>query len=193
MSYKTYTTEAIVCGSVHHNTSDKNYLLFTKDAGMVWASARSVREERSKQRCALQDFSHIRVSLIKGKSGWRVGSVESYGNAFMDAESRMQRGRVNFTVAQLRRYVHGEIPLPKVYDDAFELMQSMETAAEQNIQVQQIFSVRLLAELGYIAPAVAWVDIVTAPSIADALEVYSNDKVSAVTSAIQMGMQASHL
>lgn len=193
MSYKTYTTEAIVCGSVHHNTSDKNYLLFTKDAGMVWASARSVREERSKQRCALQDFSHIRVSLIKGKSGWRVGSVESYGNAFMDAESRMQRGRVNFTVAQLRRYVHGEIPLPKVYDDAFELMQSMETAAEQNIQVQQIFSVRLLAELGYIAPAVAWVDIVTAPSIADALEVYSNDKVSAVTSEIQMGMQASHL
>ncbi|MEX2341217.1 MAG: recombination protein O N-terminal domain-containing protein, partial [Candidatus Paceibacterota bacterium] len=82
MSYKTYTTEAIVCGSRVNNTSDKSFLLFTKDAGMLWAAAKSVREERSRQRFALQDFSLIRASLIKGKSGWRIGSVESDRNYF---------------------------------------------------------------------------------------------------------------
>ena len=38
---------------------------------MVLAAARSVREEKSRQRYALQEFALVRVSLIKGKSGWR--------------------------------------------------------------------------------------------------------------------------
>jgi len=92
MSYATYTTEALVCGSRNNNTSDRAYLLFTEEVGMIWASARSVREERSKQRYALQDFSLIRVSLVKGKSGWRIGSVEATCNPFMEARSRSGQG-----------------------------------------------------------------------------------------------------
>ena len=72
MSYQTYITDAVVVGSYASNTADKSYLLFTKRAGMLYATARSVREERSKQRYALQDFSHITVTLVKGKGGWCI-------------------------------------------------------------------------------------------------------------------------
>ena len=160
---------------------------------MVWATAKSVREERSKQRCALQDFSHIRASLIKGKSGWRIASVESYGNYFLQAHSRIQRGMVTFVTAQLRRYVHGESLLPKIYEDAFEVLSDKNDVTEKNDSLQEVFSVRLLAELGYIAPSPVWAHVVEAKSIKDALEVYSKDMSPAIESAIQEGVQASHL
>lgn len=193
MSYKTYTTEALVCGSNCHNTSDKNYLLFCKDEGMLFATARSIREERSKQRYALQDFSHIRVSLIKGKSGWRIGSAEALGNAFMQVENRKQRGLINFVFAQLRRYVHGEIALLHVYEDAHEIITNSAFFEEKSARVQQLFLVRLLSELGYIAPEESWGILVEVSSIQSALEVYGEDMNQSVAKAIETGTHASHL
>lgn len=193
MSYKTYTTEAFVCGSNNSNTSDKSYLLFTKDSGMLWASARSVREERSKQRYALQDFSRIRVSLVKGKSGWRIGSAEALGNAFMQVESRRQRGLINFVVAQLRRYVHGEVSITEVYDDVFEILTQSTRFEAESILVQQLFLVRLLSELGYIAPETTWEAIVTAPSVAESVTCYDKTMEKAIAKAVHEGTQASHL
>jgi len=193
MSHKIYTTEALICGGVDSNTSDKNYLLFTKDSGMLWATARSVREERSKQRCALQDFSRIRVSLVKGKSGWRIGSAEALGNAFMQVDSRKQRGLINFVVAQLRRYVHGEIPLTRIYDDAFEIVTESKLFEEQSVLVQKLFLVRLLSELGYIAPTPLWSSVVDAPSIAAALAQSTISMQRYIEKAIEEGTQASHL
>ena len=193
MSYKTYITEALVCGSICNNTSDKNYLLFSKEAGMLWCSARSIREERSKQRCAMQEFSHIRVSLIKGKSGWRVGSTEALGNAFLQVEHRTQRALINFVVTQLRRYVHGEIPLAQVYEDVCEILTNSELFLEKSASVQKVFLVRLLSELGYVAPEPVWSPIVTAPTIQTALLFYTPDMVTQVEKAITEGTQASHL
>ena len=112
---------------------------------MVFATARSVREERSKQRYALQDFSCIRVSLVKGKSGWRIGSVEALGNPFLRAESRALRGSISYVVTQLRRYVHGEIPLPRAYADAYYLLYEKELQGADDPILQELFLVRLLA------------------------------------------------
>lgn len=193
MSYKTYITEALVCGSVNNNTSDKSYLLFSKEAGMLWATAKSVREERSKQRCALQDFSHIRVSLIKGKSGWRIGSVEALGNPFLQADTRTKRGTVNFVVTQLRRYVQGEIQLPKVYDDTFALLAYEEIQHEQNMLIRELFLARLLSDLGYVAPTSSWAPVIEASTIEGALLSYQSDMATSITKAIKEGTEASHL
>ena len=193
VSYKTYTTEVLVCGSAAHNTSDKNYLLFSKEAGMLWASARSVREEKSKQRYALQDFSEVRVSLIKGKSGWRVGSAEAFGNAFLRVQERSERGLINFVFVQVRRYVHGEIPLPKIYNDVHEIITNSSMFREHSLLVQQLFLVRLLSELGYVAPTSAWQAVVSASSIAEACATYTDTMAEAIAIAVHEGTQASHL
>lgn len=193
MSYKTYTTEAIVCGSSHTHTSDRSYLLFTKEAGMVWATARSVREERSKQRYALQDFSRIRVSLVKGKSGWRIGSVEAQGNPFMEAESREKRTLVNYIVRQLRRYVHGEVELPRVFDDADLLLTKDSLAQFEGERLQQLFSLRLLAHLGYVAVEPSWKNLTEAETISDALLLLKDDMVASIQKAVEKGAKASHL
>ena len=182
-----------MCGSHDSNTSDKSYLLFTEETGMLFATARSVREEKSKQRYALQDFSRIRVSLVKGKSGWRIGSVEALGNPFLLATTRLQRALINFVFMQLRRYVHGEIVLASVYLDATEVLQKANTFEHLWSKVGQVFLLRLLSELGYIAPESPWDALVEAPSIETAMGLYTESMAGRIEAVIEKGRHASHL
>ncbi|MDA8596972.1 recombination protein O N-terminal domain-containing protein [Candidatus Pacebacteria bacterium] len=163
MSYATYTTEAIVCGSKDSYTSDRSYLFFTKDAGMLWATARSVREERSKQRFALQDFSIIRVSLVKGKGGWRIGSVEAVSNPFMEASERSSRAGISAVLKLLRRFLHGEVAHPDLYRDAVLALSCLVAADPTDVvDIQNQFTLRLLHQLGYIAPKASFTHILEA-------------------------------
>lgn len=153
MAYATYTTDAIVCGGKDSYTSDRSFLLFTREAGMLWASARSVREEKSKQRYALQDFSIIRVSLVRGKGGWRIGSVEAISNPFLEASNQPARAGVSVVLKLLRRFLHGEVPHPSIYDDAVVALSCISVAtADDIVDLEEQFTLRTLHTLGYIAP-----------------------------------------
>tara|TARA_B100000745_G_scaffold97289_1_gene61807 strand:- start:3541 stop:4104 length:564 start_codon:yes stop_codon:yes gene_type:complete len=151
MSYKTYTTDALVCGSFVSSASDKSYLLLTREAGMIIASARSVREEKSKQRYALQEFSLIRVSLVQGKSGWRIGSVEACKNYYQSASDRATRVLVSEMVKLLRRFLQGEGVNEGVYEEAERALDAV-VEDEDNKHYADFFTLRLLAHLGYIPP-----------------------------------------
>jgi recombinational DNA repair protein (RecF pathway) len=147
MSYKTYITDALVCGARASNTSDKSFLLFTREAGMLYASAKSVREERSKQRYALQEFSHIRVTLVRGKSGWKITGTEPLGSVY-ERSTRVGRAYVRSIVRLLRTYVHGEEIARELYD---ECMAALIISDEELTEYSEVvISLRMLAMLGYI-------------------------------------------
>lgn len=158
MSYQTYTTEAIVCGTFNRNTADRSYLLFTREAGMLYAEARSVREERSRQRMALQDFSLVRVSLIKGRTNWKIGSIECKTNFFMSSTTKTARGSVVLVTKFLRRFYGGEQPFPTLFDYFANALQLLSTNIEDRDHLEKIIQARVLYELGY-------VDIKVLPSI----------------------------
>jgi recombinational DNA repair protein (RecF pathway) len=150
MSYVTYTTEAIVCGSFDQNTADRSFLLFTKDAGMLFAVAKSVREERSLQRPALQDFSRIRVSLVKGKTGWRVGSVEAVSNDYALATTREMRGSVVALYRLLRRFIRGEEPVGDLYGVVADSLDVLLGDLQNRRLAELKAEVEILALLGYV-------------------------------------------
>ena len=169
MTYATYHTEGLVCGSFANNTADKSFLLFTQQAGMLYAAARSVREERSKQRYALQDFSLITVSLIKGKTGWRIGSVDTIGNIFGNALSRPARGSVVRILKLLRRFVAGEEPHPQLYDELIYGLQYLATdGVSHRVLAEEIIETRILSILGYISHHPKLVPVLE-PTLAEAL------------------------
>jgi recombinational DNA repair protein (RecF pathway) len=164
VSYQTYTTEAIVCGSFINNTADKSFLLFTKTAGMVYASARSVREERSRQRYALQDFSLVTVSLIKGKTGWRIGSVVTSGNLFKAAESRGARGSVVRLFKLLRRFLQGEDAHATLFDEILIALSYVAQAdLPDRVVIEEIITARVLYELGYVSASETLSALLTDP------------------------------
>ena len=150
MAYETYTTEALVCGTKDRNTADRSYLLFTREAGMLYADARSVREERSRQRYALQDFSLLRVSLVKGKAGWKIGSIEPGRNFYHAATDKSARGSVVSVVRLLRRFLHGEGTDPELYALVISALEVLAGPLEQRAFVQMVVQVRILAALGYV-------------------------------------------
>ncbi len=151
MSYATYTTDALVCGAFDRNTADRTYLLYTREAGMLYAEAKSVREERSKQRYALQEFTHIRVSLVKGKRSWKIGSVLVVHNDYARASSREARGSVIRIYRTLHRFIQGEDASPTLFDFCTRALE----AAAGSVVARDFFEayvlVLIMHELGYVA------------------------------------------
>lgn len=148
MAYQTYITEAIVCGSSDSNTSNRSFLLFTRDAGMVYAHAQSVREERSKHRFALQECGHVRVTLVRGKTGWRVIGVEPLGNFYTYAQSREARAFVRNILLLVRRFLLGETPHEKIFDEIVFTCTHLDIFIPSKLE--SVLSLRILHSLGYI-------------------------------------------
>ncbi len=151
MAYATYITDALVCGVKDSNTSDRSYLLFTRDAGMLFANARSVRKEKSRQRFALQEFSLVRVTLIRGKAGWRIGSVEALHNFYSSASDKIVRGSVVRIFRQLRRFIHGEEIAKDLFDFSTKALQHVSGEIKERIFVDKVIQLRIFNLLGYVS------------------------------------------
>ena len=194
MAYRTYTTRAVVCGSRDSYTSDRSYLLFTEDAGMLWASARSVRMEKSKQRYGLQDFSCIRVSLIKGKTGWKIGSTEAVVNPFLRARSRSERALVTYLVRQLRRYVHGEESVRPLFADTWTVLSDLALVNVEDIDIlQSIYTLRLLYALGYVDSSKELMSLLEPIDSLQALSFYTTALSSQIAIVTKKAETVSHL
>jgi DNA repair protein RecO len=152
MSYKTYITDALVCGSRASRTADRSFLLFTREAGMLYATAKSVREERSKQRFALQEFSYVRVTLVHGKTGWRITGTEPHMNAYSIQTTRDARALVRNVIRVLRRLVQGEVPHEALFDEVHTVLTRAHEGQEGVFE--EVLTLRMLHALGYISPTV---------------------------------------
>jgi DNA repair protein RecO len=150
MAYATYTTNALVCGTFDRNTADRSYLLFTREAGMLYADARSAREERSRQRYSLQDFTLVRVSLVKGKGGWKVGSIQALRNFYHEATDQAARGSVVSVFRLLRRFFKGEEPAPELFDYIVQAVEKLAIKQPERALLQMLVQVHILTELGYV-------------------------------------------
>jgi recombinational DNA repair protein (RecF pathway) len=191
MSYKTYITDTLVCGSRARNTSDKTYLLFTREAGMLYATAKSVREERSKQRFSLQEFSYIRATLIHGKSGWRVTGVEPYVNVYAEKGTREGRTLVRNIIRVLRRLLQGETAHPDLFDDVLLVLTTQE---DVHIPArEEILMLRMLHALGYIAPTPTLEPLLTKKTVEECIPILESSTTAERQALIDKAFRESHL
>ena len=70
-----YHTEGIILESKNFGEAGRYYSIFTRELGMVYASAQGVRKMSSKLRFILQDLSYINIDLVQGKDFWRITSA----------------------------------------------------------------------------------------------------------------------
>jgi recombinational DNA repair protein (RecF pathway) len=192
MSYSTYTTEAIVCGTRDRNTTDRSFLLFTQSGGMLYAEARAVRRESSKQRSALQDFTRIRISLIRGKSGWRVGSVEALENYYNSAVDREARGSVVGLIKMVRRFARGEEAMTEVYEFVKTALFVLAQPLAERTFVDAFVQVHFLAHLGYVALGTLPVPLQQA-SVTEVATLASKDYEALMRMQLESAVSHSHL
>ncbi len=153
MSYHLYTTEGIVLQGLPLKEADKYYYIFTKELGLVVASAKSVRKLESKLRFGLEDYSLGEFSFIRGREFWKITGVREKENIFRGyRESPEKRSLVVRVLNVAQKLVTGEeenIELFNLLIDSFSFLKSFQGGSEELRTFEYIVVLRMLSLLGY--------------------------------------------
>ena len=147
--YEKYHTDALVLSIRDRGEADRVIALYTKDFGLTYARASSVRRERSRMRYALQSYARAHVSLIRGKRGWRVGGAIAQSQCTRGAKGMAVLARVTELVIRL---VRGEEKNEYLFAALAEAHSALQKAREDAVPTIEIVCVaRVLYALGYLS------------------------------------------
>jgi len=147
-----YHTEAIILGSRNYGEAGKYYYIFTRDLGMIYASAQGVRKISSKLRFILQDYAYVKIDLVFGKDFWRVTSASK-----MNKLENLSKGFATLKVVSriarlLRRLLAGVEKNEPLFIDlisGLSVLENTETKLDLE-NIEMILVLRILNNLGYI-------------------------------------------
>ena len=154
MAHHMYHTPGLVLSSRGVGEANSLFSIFTRELGMIEASAQAVREVKSKLRFSLRDFSLTELSLVRGKQGWKITSAVLESN-FADisgagSEMLLVAARI-FTL--LQRMVAGEEKNDILFDmlrSAFRFLATEPLSEEELASAECIIVLSVLHELGYL-------------------------------------------
>ena len=189
-----YHTEGIILGSKNYGEAGKYYAIFTRDLGMINASAQGIRKISSKLRFVLQDFSYVKVDLVRGKDFWRITSasktnkLENIFKSSFNVEIFANIGRL------LKRLLAGEYPNQILFADLLNglyfLEKSKNIDESQNIEI--IIVLRVLNNLGYIGKNEMLKNITKSP-YEDSLIFEASSSRTQILSEINKAIHETHL
>ena len=158
-------TEGIILESRNYGEAGKCYYVFTRDLGMIFASAQGVRKLSSKLRFVLQDYSYVKVDLVRGKEFWRLTSASKTNkleNLIKDKNKFVVFANI---LKLLKRLLAGEDANEILFTDLLNGLNILEKIEDQdqlqNIEV--ILVLRILDNLGYIGSQNIFDNLVKSP------------------------------
>ena len=160
-----YHTEGIILGSKNYGETGKTYFVFTRDLGMIYASASGVRKLSSKLRFVLQDFAYVKIDLVEGRDFWRVTSA-SKTNALEDISQNKETFEILYNIAKLlKRLLAGVEPNQILFSDLINGLSILEKIENKNDlrSIEAIIVLRILNNLGYIGGDEALQNLVKSP------------------------------
>lgn len=181
-------------GSRNFGEAGKYYYLFTRDLGMIYASAQGVRKMSSKLRYILQDFSYIKVDLVKGKDFWRITSA-SKTNSLENLPKDPKKFEVFANMSRLlRRLLAGEEPNENLFKDTISgllVLEKIKTDDDLR-NIEAVMVLRILNNLGYIGGGQNLDALMKSPFGEElVLEAFKNRK--AVLAQINKALKETHL
>lgn len=150
MSYHIYTTDGYILKRVAFGEASVLLYVLTRDLGLIMASARSIRLASSKLRPALQEYSLVSLSCIKGKNGWKITNV-AYKDSYFFQDSASHRRIVAQTASLLLKIITGELPEKNIFETVISGFDFLRKLSVEYIQsFEALLVLRILFELGYI-------------------------------------------
>jgi len=192
MAHEVHTTETIVIDCADIADADKLFWLLTKDFGLLLATARSVREEVSKLRYALQPFSVADISLVRGRTSWRITGAALVPHVHpLSKDTRVVFGRI---ASLVRRMVPSEDVESDIYECVLAAYCELQDADAQHAYCIEVATVlRVLHALGYVPHNEAYAPILSGAHMSDGREVCTPQALQAATSAINTALAESQL
>ncbi len=152
MTHYIYQTEGIILGKKDFGEADRMYNIYTKEFGMVNATAQGVRLLKSKLRYNLGTFSVCKTGLIKGRDFWRIVDAEE----ILSASNISDNEKLSLVVKISRlinRMVRGEEKndlLWKTIKDFFVFLKekNFKNSDVEKIEISTVLDI--LYSLGYV-------------------------------------------
>jgi DNA repair protein RecO len=160
-----FHTEGIILGSRNFGESGKYYYIFTRDLGMIYASASGVRKIASKLRFILQDFAYIKVDLVQGQNIFRVTSA-SKTNMLEVVTKQPETLKIFNNIARLlKRLLAGIEPNQALFTDVLQGLLVLEKIKEKGDlhNAEVVMVLRILNNLGYIGGNENLKDLIKSP------------------------------
>jgi DNA repair protein RecO (recombination protein O) len=152
-----YHTEGIILGSKNYGEAGKYYYIFTRDLGLVYASASGVRKMSSKLRFILHDFAYVKIDLVQGKDFWRVTSASKTGvleNLIKKGEHLVIFSNIARLLKRLLAGIEKNEPLfLAVLDGLLLLEKSASSEESKSIEINIVLTI--LDKLGYVEAGLA--------------------------------------
>ena len=150
MSYHIYTTDGIILKRSTFGEANVLLHILTYDLGLILASARSARLSVSKLRPALQEYTYVSVSCIKGKNGWKITNVVEKGNFYFENPECTHKV-ISQVSSFLLKMIQGEVPHKEIFQtvkSGFEFLENIKEVAVSEFEVLTVL--RVLHDLGYV-------------------------------------------
>ena len=158
-------TEGIILGSRNTGESGKYYYIFTKELGMIYATATGVRKISSKLRFILQDYAYLKIDLVQGQNFFRVTSA-SKTNQLEKITKRPEALKIFHNIVRLlKRLLAGVEPNEALFIDLLHSMRALEKIeSKSDLQnIEAIIVLRILNNLGYIGGNENLKDLIKSP------------------------------
>ena len=167
-----YHTEGIILSSNDFGETGKFYSVFTRELGMINASAQGIRKMSSKLRYVLQDFSYVKVDLVRGKEFWRITSAQKTGELDKVIKKEIGLQTVANVSKLLKRLLQGEEQNEALFKDILDglyvledKLNNIEINKEEIQNIEMVLVLRTLYHLGYLGNHEKMDDLVSSPFV----------------------------
>lgn len=131
-----------------HGESNNVYKLYTRELGLIYAHAQSVRELKSRNRYALQVGHLITVTLVRGREVWRVTSAQTVPEHEMEGDAPVPR-KLLWLIGKL-------VAVEDQSEEVFDHLVAGERAISTNYEkdhalIEAVTLLRVMNVLGFVA------------------------------------------
>ena len=148
MSHSVYQTPAIVLRVKNMRESNKLAVLYTRDFGLVYVGAQSIREARSKMKPHLQSLSMVDVDLVRGREVWRLTGIHE-NLASLNFVQKLWYPLLDRISSTIQRLCQGEEPHIELWQELDTLYQSVREEEVFDETIEVVALCRILNSLGY--------------------------------------------
>lgn len=197
MAHHTYRTEAFILGSAEAGDANRCLFLLTRELGLVYAHARSVRAMHSKLRQQTQDYTLAQVGLVRGRDVWRLtNALEVCNGSHALREKREARAALARVFLLVRRLLHGQERNEYLFAALSAMLSFLSSNAltERGVKrVEYITVLRVLFCLGYLEKTAAFGGFLYEPVFTEALLETMGDCERQAVHAINASLKATQL
>lgn len=193
--YHFHHTEAIVIATRPLKESDRRLRLFTRELGVVTATATGVRLLQSKLRYALQPYTLVTLVMVHGKQGWRVTNAVPKASLFVKEGREKSRRTIISLLGFIARFLPEGVAERNLFDFVCASCRHIldgTIVEEDEMVVRLICEYKTLYTCGYIATPAAFQSLLRIEAPSDALSFAAPIKKH-LHDAVVQGVTASHL